>query len=130
LLASAMKKGLDKENEEFAKQMLASTLMQRGTGLAKVLLEQPLPNPRQDPRWLQLRVIALSDLAQAVKLDASESEAWILIGRLQQLPQGDAKAAASAYSEVIDGKDIEPALLAEAYARRATAQEDEGARLT
>ncbi|WP_442483010.1 tetratricopeptide repeat protein [Aeoliella sp. SH292] len=130
LLASAMKKGLDKENEAFAKQMLASTLMERGAGLARVLLEQPLPNPQQDPRWLQLRVIALSDLAQAVKLDPAENEAWILIGRLQQLPQGDPKAAASAYGKVIDAKDVEPAVLAEAYARRATAQTDPGARLT
>lgn len=120
LLASAMKKGLDEDNEAFAKQMLASTLMERGQGLASVLLDQPLPNPEQDPRWLQLRLIALSDLTSAANLDPKELEAWMLIGRLQQLPQGDTKAAAEAYTKIIEADDVDDELKAEAYARRAT----------
>lgn len=125
LLASAMKKGLDEENEKFAKQMLASTLMERGQGLAAVLLDQSnIAAAGQDPRWGQLRVIALSDLSNAVKLDPSELTAWVLIGRLQQLPGGDAAAASEAYTKVIDSEDAEAELKGEAYARRATLQKD------
>lgn len=130
LLASAMKKGLDEQNNAFAKQMLASTLMERGQGLASILLQQPLPDPSEDPRWLQLRLIALSDLASAVELDPTELEAWILIGRLQLLPAGDKAAAVSAFTKVIEIEDAEDKLLAEAYVRRAVAQEDEAARLS
>lgn len=125
LLASAMKKGLDEENEAFAKQMLASTLMERGQGLAAVLLEQPRgAGAQQDPRWAQLRLIALSDLSNAVKLDPSEVSAWVLIGRLHQMPGGDPKAANQAYTKVIDLEDADAKLKAEAHARRATLQED------
>lgn len=129
LLASAMKKGLDEENNAFAKQMLASTLMERGQGLASILLQQPLPDPAEDPRWLQLRLIALSDLASAVELDPAELEAWLLIGRLQLLPAGDKTAAVSAFTKIIDADNAEDKLKAEAYVRRAVAQEDENARL-
>lgn len=125
LLASAMKKGLDDENEAFAKQMLASTLMERGQGLAAVLLDQSHAGAaQQDPRWGQLRMIALSDLSNAVKLDPTEITAWVLIGRLHQMPGGDAKAATAAYTNVIDAEDAEAKLKAEAYARRATLQKE------
>lgn len=129
LLASAMKKGLDEDNEAFAKQMLASTLMERGQGLASVLLDQPLPNPEQDPRWLQLRLIALSDLTSAAALDPKELEAWMLIGRLHQLPQGDSSAAREAYTKVIEGENVDDEIKAEALARRATVQDENQATL-
>ncbi|QDU54481.1 tetratricopeptide repeat protein [Aeoliella mucimassa] len=123
LLASALKKGLDDESTKFAQQMLASTLMERGKGLATVLLDQPVANAAQDPRWVQLRFIALSDLANAVKLDPTEFEGWILIGRLHLLPGGDQQSATTAFNKVIEAEDIAVTLKAEAYAYRAVSQE-------
>ena len=129
LLASALKKGLDEETTELAQKMLASTLMERGTGLATVLLGQPSATAAQDPRWVQLRFIALSDLTNAVGLDPTSYEGWILIGRLHLLPGGDAAAAEKAFDKVISLEETEAALKAEAYAYRAGIHKDDAAKL-
>ncbi len=130
LLESSIKKGLDEENREFAEQMLAASFLERGTALSQMILDRPLPNPKQDPRWLQVRQLALVDLLRVAKLDDSQLDAYLLIGRLQQLSLGDPEAAHRAFSTVIESDEAEPPLRAEAYARRAAGQKDEKQRLS
>jgi tetratricopeptide (TPR) repeat protein len=124
LLNSAIEKGLDEDNENFAKQMLAGALMQRGGSIATALLSAPLPNPAQDPRWTQVRLVALADLTKVVELDPDQHKAYILMARLYQLPQGDAEEAMKMLDKVIDAEKVEPEVKAEAYARRAAGQTD------
>ncbi len=124
LLNGAIEKGLDDENREFAEEMLVGVLMQRGGAVATALLNSQLPNPQLDPRWTQVRMIALADLTKVVELNPQQHEAKILMARLYQLPQGDAEQAKKLLGEVIDGEDVDPKVQAEAYARRAAGQSD------
>jgi tetratricopeptide (TPR) repeat protein len=130
LLNSAIKKGLDDDNLAFAKQMLSSTYMERAGAIGSMLLEQQLPDPAQNPQWTQLRAIALADLKKAVELDPAEYEGWLLIGELNQLPQGNTEEADQALSKVIEAEEADAEVKAEAYARRAAGREDEAAKLS
>ncbi len=58
LTESALEKGLDDSNKEFANKMLASTLTQRGQNYAVAIFSTNPP----DPRWPQIRQLALADL--------------------------------------------------------------------
>ncbi len=129
LLNSAIKKGLDKENEAFAKQMLASTYMERGAAVGAIALEQAVAQPSRTAGWTQLRAIALADLRKAVELDPAEYDGWIMIGQLNLLPQGDLEAAENAFTQVIDGKEVDDELRAKAHIRRAVMRDDQAAKL-
>ena len=61
LAESAVKKGLDKGQEEFAKQLLAATLYQHANRLSAAIFEQTPPSPR----WPLVRQFALKDLEKA-----------------------------------------------------------------
>jgi tetratricopeptide (TPR) repeat protein len=124
-LDSAIEKGLDKDNKAFAEQLLTSTLLQRATALSAAILERPVPDPRKDPRWLQIRQYALTDLQRATVLDSKLWDAQLLIGRLQALPLGDPNAAKRALSTVCDSADAEPEQRAESYALRGALETDE-----
>src|SRR5687768_4905339 len=66
LCQSALDRGLDKDNTEFAKQLLASTLLQRATLVAERL--QSLPNDATAvQQFVRLRQIALNDLERALR---------------------------------------------------------------
>lgn len=134
LLTQSIEKGLDDDNRQFAEQMLSASLMERGDALAQMLLTQRLPDPKQDPRWLQIRDLAMNDLARVVKLDPDEADAWMLIARLNELPEGDTSKIVDAYTKVIEAAragetEVEPKVLAEALVRRSTRLEDDDARL-
>ena len=125
----AIEAGLDAENTEFAESMLVATLMQRATAMSAAVLNRPVADPRRDPRWIQVRQIALTDLQRATSLDDSLVDAHLLIGRLQTLPYGDPSAARRAMSQVIRiGKEtpdaVKPKELAQAYALRGATQSD------
>ena len=87
---SALKKGLDKDQEEFAKQMVAATLYQHATRLVASIFEQQPPTPR----WKFVRQQAMKDLEQAEKYDPNLFDVPLLIARLQALPEGDKKVGA------------------------------------
>jgi tetratricopeptide (TPR) repeat protein len=124
-LDSAIEKGLDKDNKAFAEQLLTSTLLQRATMLSSAILDRQVQDPRRDPRWLQIRQYALTDLQRAVSLDDKLWDAQLLIGRLQALPLGDPNAARRALSKVCDAQDAALEERAESFALRGVLQTDE-----
>ncbi len=120
LCESALAKGLDDENTQFAKELLASTLSQRGIDYSKMIFDSLPP----DPRWPQYRRVALEDLEKAVKLDPTQAEAYLRIAQLNLLPDGDAKRAAEALDQAVKHSQGEPPLQAQALMLRAGQQTD------
>ncbi len=122
LCDGALKKSLDKPNQEFAALLLSSTLYEHGKRLCGPVLDQKPP----DRRWPVLRQFALRDLERVIKLLPEFGEAHMLIGRLQALPSGDreraAKAAGAAVSLFNDGKKKAEALVLRAQLREGTEQ--------
>jgi tetratricopeptide (TPR) repeat protein len=124
-LDSAMEKGLDKDNQAFADQLLISTLLQRATVLSAAVLDRPMMDPRRDPRWMQVRQFAVNDVQRVLSLDDNIWEAHLLMGRLQALPMGDPQAAKRELTQVIDSPDAAPADRAQSLALRGALQSDE-----
>jgi len=123
LLDSALEKGLDEGNTAYAESLLSSTLISRGLAVSKVIFEQSPP----DPRWPQLRKLALADLERALKLGAEQPEALYFVARLNLLPGGDEERAAEALdraAKLLPG-DESPALKAKVLTLRAAAAEDD-----
>lgn len=118
-LDTALEKGLDKENTTFAEQLLVSSLVQRGTLFSAAVFNVPAQDPQRGLRSMQFRQFALSDLQRAVSLDDKLWDAYLLIGKMQVLPLGDAAAARRALSRVVDAADeATPQQRAEALALR------------
>lgn len=128
-LDDAIEKGLDDSNEEIAKQMLVSTLMQRGTMFAAAVFNVPQQDPQRGMRLMQLRSWALTDLQRALELDDKLVDAQLQIGKLQALPLGDNGAAKRAFSQVVKSENATPEQKAEAYALRSTLQTKDEKRL-
>ena len=116
----AMKKGLDKNNLPFAKDLLASTLVQRGSAYASKTFRSLL----SDGNWQEDRKSALADLEKGAELNPKQPQALHLIARLNLMPGGDAKRAAEALDATIAQSADEPALRAEALVLRAGTQKD------
>lgn len=107
LLQSSIKKGLTGENEEFAKKMLGSVLLQKSQQIAGAMTpvqgRQPL-----SPRDEALRGEALRTLEQAVTNDPELVEGYLLIARLNMLRGGDKQAIIEATSNAIEILDDDP----------------------
>ncbi len=123
LLKSAIAKGLDEENLSFAKKMLGSVLLQRGQGLAGEMMQN------RGRRQMQIKDEALDSLNQAVKHDPELVEAYLMIARLNMLPEGDVKAILEATSRAIDLLGDEPREQSAAYVLRALTQSDDDKKL-
>jgi tetratricopeptide (TPR) repeat protein len=126
-LETALEKGLDQENTEFAEHLLVASLLQRGTLFAQAIFNVPMQDAQRGLRSMQLRQFALNDLQRAVQLDPQQWDAYLLIGKLQVLPLGDANAARRALSQVVEADDATPEQKAEALALRSAVQRDENA---
>ena len=113
LCDSALKKGLDDANTQFANNLLTSTLMQRANFLAKVIVE------RTPQSWPKLRQMALDDLDKALKIHSDLPAAQLLIARLQMLPGGDRTAAVKAAQQAADLAKDDPAVQVEALVLQA-----------
>lgn len=124
-LDTALEKGLDKENEELARQMLISTLMQRGELYSAALFNLAPQDPQRGLRLMQFRSWALSDFQRALEIDNKLWEAQLQIGKLQTLPLGDEGAARRAFTQVIKSKEATPEEKGEAYALRSGLQKDD-----
>ncbi|MEX0642590.1 MAG: tetratricopeptide repeat protein [Pirellulales bacterium] len=117
-LDTALEKGLDEENADFAQQLLLSTLLQRGTMFASAVFNVSQQAPQPGLQILQFRQLALSDLQRVVEGDPKQWDSQLLIGRLQTLRFGDSHAAKQALSAVADADDAPPEQQAEALALR------------
>lgn len=127
LAESALDKGLDKDQEEFAKKMLAAALFQHANRSAESIIERG----RRNPRTGTIRTQALKDLEKAKKFDPTLTDIFLLEARLQAMQGGDIKAATNAASEAIRllaGRD-DPKQLAKAYILRAQLTEDKDGKL-
>jgi tetratricopeptide (TPR) repeat protein len=111
LCESALKKGLDENNQVFAKQLLSSTLFQHAEQLCGPVFEQSPP----DRRWPLLRQFALQDLERVIEVNPTLGDAHLLIARLHALPGGDAvrgeKAAGAAVNLFEEDKKKKAAAL-------------------
>jgi tetratricopeptide (TPR) repeat protein len=125
LLESALQKGLDESNTDYAKKLLSSTLVQRATAVTSTIFKSSPP----DQRWPQFRLFALSDLDKAVKLDPKQPQAMFLIAQLNLLPKGDEKQAKEAIDKAIDYAADDPQVRAKALVLRSGMEENREKRL-
>ena len=108
LCESAIEKGLDGTNKQFAKNLLTGTLMQRANYLAK----QADPRVRQRG-WQQQRINAMADLEKALKNDPKLVQAYLLLAQLQAMPidrnhPGDVAAAVKSAQQAFDAAKDQP----------------------
>jgi len=125
LVESALEKGLDQGHADFARSLLAATLVQRGSTFAGMLIASPL----QGPDFADRRKAALADLERGVQLSPKQPQACFLIARLNLLPDGDAKRAGEALRQAIELSTDQPPLHAQALMLRATIEKNPEKRL-
>jgi tetratricopeptide (TPR) repeat protein len=118
LSESALKKGLDKANTEFAQKLLASTLVQR----AQEAIKQVLTGVNSPTDLREKRRFALADLEKAVKLNPKQPEAYLLIAQMN-LVGGDVKRAREAIDKALALEFGDSVARAKALALRARLQE-------
>ena len=97
LCESALSKGLDENNTEFAEQLLVSSLWQHASQLSSLIFDAPRPHPR----WQFIRRVVLGDIAKIVKHDETFADAYTLGAKLQGLPGGDRKDAIQRVNQAI-----------------------------
>lgn len=115
LCESAIKKGLSKDDEAFAQQLMSSALLRRAERFAGEIISRQGANPR----WPQLRDAALKDLQRLLKYDDANPEAQLLVAKLNTLPEGDRDAARKAIDRAIDLLADDKEKLSGAYILRA-----------
>jgi tetratricopeptide (TPR) repeat protein len=123
---SALKKGLDADNTKFAKQLLASTLYQRGEIIAKAVLEATRP----DPQLPQMRNTALSELEEALENAPELPAAQLLVARLHLIRGGDSKRAREALDAVVKSHQAENQDKAKAHMYRSVLEAEAKDRMT
>ncbi len=124
LCESALQKGLDEANKDFATKLLTATLFQHARRLCGPVLDQSPP----DRRWPVLRQFAMRDLDKVVKLEPKFGEAHMLIARLNLLPGGDREKACKAAGDAVSAFDEDDVKKAAALVLRAQLQEETAAR--
>lgn len=118
LLQSAIDKGLDDSNEEFAEQLLTTTLLERAQVFSRLIFDQSPP----DERWPQIRQLILADVERALVIDEDQPQGHFIRGRLLALRGGDRDAAIESFGKVIDADEdaVEPKTRALALVYRAS----------
>lgn len=115
LIESALKKGLDKGQQDFARRMLAATLYQHADRLSKAIFEQKPPTRN----WQLVRQHALKDLEKAKQNDPNLPDAYLLLTRLHaELPGGDEKIAKQSINQAVKLLKDNPKQQAAAYVLR------------
>jgi len=115
LIESALKKGLDKGQQDFARRMLAATLYQHADRLSKAIFEQKPPTRN----WQLVRQHALKDLEKAKQNDPNLPDAYLLLTRLHaELPGGDEKIAKQSIEQAVKLLKDNPKQQAAAYVLR------------
>jgi tetratricopeptide (TPR) repeat protein len=121
LCESALKKGLDPDNADFARKLLAGTRLQRGLQIAEELL--PIVPP-QHPELPKLRETAAEDLRKALEIDPQVARGWLALAKLELLPGGNPEAARKAVDQAVATAVEDPRVRAEALMARAAMEKD------
>lgn len=125
LCETAISLGLDEDNTRLAKQILASSALQR----AELMIQQ-LPAVANNRGALnQLRLKTLEDLEKAVANDPQLAEAWILMAKLETLPGGSRAKSLEHINQAIEALKDRPVDQANAYILRAGLQESNADKL-
>lgn len=119
LVESAIAKGLSNESRSFAKKMLGSIQLERGQTIAAQIMQGG------GRRLAQMRQQAIASLRSAIENDPELVEAYMLIGRLNLLPEGDAEEVRSAATKAIELLEGNPAEQSDAYLLRALRQKED-----
>jgi tetratricopeptide (TPR) repeat protein len=119
LCEQALEKGLDDSNTKFANSLLTGTLVQRAGVLTAAIFERATDNPR----WPQIRGLAVKDLERAIKIDDKLGEAHYLIAKLHALPAGDLDRARKAIEQAIEHTKKDPLVHAKSLTLRANLTE-------
>lgn len=120
LLESAIEKGLDVENNDFAEEMLVEALMQRAAQLAAVIQAAP-PGRLNDGDLQKVRGLAVTDLQRVVEYDNAPAQAKVLLAQLLTMPGGDPKEALELLNDVFDDEAVDalpPKMRAESLVMR------------
>jgi tetratricopeptide (TPR) repeat protein len=126
LLETALDKGLDLENSNFAEQVLSESLLQRAMQLAEAIDNVPEEN-LGDRRMQRVRALATSDLRRVLMYDNPPTQASMALAKLLALPGGDEREARGMLDKLIDDEPfavLPPAEQAEVYGLRAKLQRD------
>lgn len=121
LCQSALDKGLDQGNEEFCKQLLSSTLLQRAEAIGGQLIDNANERGQQ---WTNYWRTAIKDLERAVALDPKQAAAQLLLGKLQAIQGGDRKKARASLDEAIRLAGDDDEVKAEALRWRASIRDN------
>jgi tetratricopeptide (TPR) repeat protein len=116
LLESAIEKGLDVENNDFAEEMLVESLMQRAAQLSAVIQSAPMTR-LNDGDLQKVRALAVTDLQRVVEYDNAPVQAKVLLAQLLTLPGGDPDEALELLNDVFDDEavaNLPPKMRAEA----------------
>lgn len=123
LLESALAKGLSDESKSFANKMIASIHLERAQAMVAQLMQGGGLRARQ------IRAEAVETLQAAIKRDPELVDAYLLIARLNLLPEGDAQAVIDATTKAIELLADDPQEQSGAYLLRALRQTDDEARV-
>jgi len=125
LCEQAMSKGLDPEGKKFAQQLISATRIDRGLKISQAIFEPAVP----DPRWPQLRQLALTDLEAGLALDPDNAEGQYFVARLNALPGGNAQRALTAVEAAVRLGEKNPPLKAQALVLRGEMASDKEQKL-
>lgn len=125
-LEAALDKGLEDVDHNFAESMLSDSLMERATSLVQVINARSI----QDKRGQQIRQLVTSDLRDVIAYGEPPAVAYLMLGKLQILPGGDAREARRAISNYLKLEGLPDAQRAEALVLRARMVRDQAKSLS
>ena len=125
LCEKAIQKGLNAEDQAFAKKLLTGSLYQYASQLCQPILR----SPRMSPELKELRDKVLKELERIVKYDDKFGQAYLMEAQLQALEGGDRKKARQAIDRAIACLEGDHSVLAEAFVFRARIQESDEQRV-
>ncbi len=126
LCEQAIKKGLNPDDEAFAKKLLTGALYQRAQPQCQLLLQTPQLSPALQER----RKSTLADLRKILQYDDKFGQAYLMIAQLEQLAEGDREQARQAVDRAVELLSDDKKSLAEALVMRGRLRESDEERQT
>jgi len=123
LIEKAIAKGLPKDDIVLAKELLASSALDR----AKIYLQEIIKSPVSDTMARRVQRQVLGDLELAVKNDPTLGEAYLLMAQVSM--RTDVERARSALDKAIEQLSGDTEKRGIAYAQRSQLQKDDDAKI-